>query len=533
MSSKNFFDTPESLSQRQRASGRDIPWLMTQWVERYPDRPFLTWAPFNSDDKTWSYAQFDQDSRRIAQGLIDQGVSKGDRVLIHMGNCPEFILSWYACALLGATAVTTNAHSVQRDITYFVDYAEVTGAITQPQYAELIDKSAPKLDFLIVTHNNNGEAALAPDLDRTWQPFDTLLNLAPFEMTREVEPLLNLSIQFTSGTTSRPKAVVWTHANALWGGEMSAKHFGINSQDTCQAFLPLFHCNNQCYSLLSSLWVGGHYVLQPRFSKSNFWAAGLKYKATWASMIPFCLKALMEEVVPKHHFRLWLAAVSIPMLEDHFSVRIGGLYGMTETVTQPIVCDPRHPGPFMSIGRVSPGYEISIRRDDGSSIEVEETGDLFVRGVRGISLFKEYLKNPKATEECFDKNGWFNTGDRIRMDKNGDLFFSDRVKDMLKVGAENVAASEIEAVILESGWIKEVAVVGQKHHMLDEVPVAFVSLLPNAPESVKTHLILWCQKHLASFKVIKDVFVVEEFPRSTLEKIAKNKLRDRLPEIVA
>ncbi len=533
MNNITHLETLGALSREQSMQGRDLPWLLKRWVESTPDKDFLIWAPFEGAHKTWSYAEFDQDVRRIVQGLIDQGVVKGDRVLIHMNNCPEFILSWYACAILGATAVTTNAHSVKRDISYFVDHAEIVGAITQPQYAELIHQSAADLKFIIVTHDNCGEPAAASQLDRACLAFNDLLKLAPSDMEREPEPMLDFAIQFTSGTTSRPKAVVWTHANALWGGEMSARHFGLQHQDICHAFLPLFHCNNQCYSLLSSLWVGGSYILQPRFSKSNFWKTALKYQATWSSMIPFCLKALMAEEVPEHQFRLWLAAVSIPELEGHFGVPIAGLYGMTETVSQPIVCAPEHRGPFMCVGRASPGYEISIRRDDGNPIVAGETGDLFIRGVRGVSLFKEYLKNPEATAECFDEDGWFDTGDRMRMDNNGDLFFSDRTKDMLKVGAENVAASEIEAVILESGWINEVAVVGQKHHMLDEVPVAFVSLLPNAPEPIKEKLIDFCKQNLAQFKVIHDVHVVDDFPRSTLEKIAKNKLRDRLPEITA
>ncbi len=524
-------DIPKSQSLERAMQGRDLPWLLSHWVECTPDKPFLIWSPFGAEDRVWSYEKFDQDARRILQGLIDQGVKKGDRVLIHMSNCPEFILSWYACAMLGAVAVTTNANSVQRDITYYVDHADIIGAITQPQYAALIHQSAPQLGFLIVTKDNGGEATPCPTLERRSLSFETFLNLTPSSMTREPEPLLDFAIQFTSGTTSRPKAVVWTHANALWGGEMSARHFGLDHRDVCHAFLPLFHCNNQCYSLLSTLWVGGSYILQPRFSKSQFWSAAIKYQATWASMIPFCVKALVAEDVPKHNFRLWLAAVSIPQLEEHFGIPIGGLYGMTETVTQAIVCDPQHRGPFMCIGRVSPGYEISIRREDGSDIDPQETGDLFIRGVRGISLFKEYLKNHEATNECFDAEGWFNTGDRIHMDQNGDLFFSERTKDMLKVGAENVAASEIESVIQESGWVDEVAVVGQKHHMLDEVPVAFISLLDGAPESIKERLIEWCQQHLASFKVIHDVHVVVDFPRSTLEKIAKNKLREQLPEI--
>ena len=148
-----------------------------------------------------------------------------------------------------------------------------------------------------------------------------------------------------------------------------------------------------------------------------------------------------------------------------------------------------------------------------------------------MSLFKEYYKIPEATADSFDEDGWFATGDLIQVGANGDLFFSDRQKDMLKVGAENIAASEIEAVLMETGWVSECAVVGQKHFMLDEVSVAFVIAHPHAPGELEEQLIAACRRELAAFQVVRSVQVVVELPRSTLEQIAKNELRNRLPPI--
>jgi crotonobetaine/carnitine-CoA ligase len=148
-------------------------------------------------------------------------------------------------------------------------------------------------------------------------------------------------------------------------------------------------------------------------------------------------------------------------------------------------------------------------------------------------MFKEYYKNPEATAAAFDEDGWFDTGDLIQMGDNGDLFFSDRLKDMLKIGAENVAASEIESVIMMSGLAGECAVVGQSHFMLDEVPVAFV--IPSDPTDPDAggKIRAFCAENLADFKVPYAVHVVDELPRSTLEKIAKAELRKTLPTIEA
>jgi len=218
-------------------------------------------------------------------------------------------------------------------------------------------------------------------------------------------------------------------------------------------------------------------------------------------------------------------------------VNMIGWWGMTETLTQGIVTDLDHPGPQGTIGRVAPEYEIQLRKTNGDLAGQGEKGALFIRGVRGVTLFKEYYRYPDANEKSFDENGWFETGDLVRMDEEGWLFFADRAKDMLKVGAENVAASEIEMVIMQTGIVKECAVVAQKHYMLDEVPVVFVILndagLALEEAAVKEKIISLCEEFLADFKVVRDVHIVDELPRSTLEKVAKNELRDRLTAITS
>ena len=160
-----------------------------------------------------------------------------------------------------------------------------------------------------------------------------------------------------------------------------------------------------------------------------------------------------------------------------------------------------------------------------------ETGDLAIRGVRGLSLFAEYLDNPQATAEAFDEHGFFATGDRVTVGADGALYFADRAKDMLKVGGENVAASEIERVIALVPGVAEAAVVARRDPMLDEVPVAFVrTVLATAAEraALADAVTRACAASLAGFKVPREVRVVDELPRSTLEKIAKAQLRAQL-----
>ena len=515
-------------------AGMDIPWLLEQWADKTPDKPFLIWEPFSGQGDSWSYKRLQDESRALASGLANKGVKAGDFVLIHLDNSPEFVISWFACAQLGAVAVSTNTRSVARDLSYFSDHVKAVCAITQPTFAKLINDSCPDIGFLVVTDNDVGVAAEV-DTDINYLPFAQILG-TPIDLPeRATDPMANLAVQFTSGTTSRPKAVLWTHANALFGARVNAAHMRLVQDDITLTFLPLFHTNAQAYSMLGSLWGGGTMVLQPKFSASRFWPVSVKHNCTWSSMIPFAFKALAGQKVPEHRYRFWGTGAQIPMVKQMFGIESIGWWGMTETITHGIVTDLDHPGPAGNMGRAALEYGIQIRHADGGIAQPGEKGHLFIHGVRGVSLFKEYFGDAEATAKSFDENGWFDTGDIVRIDISGALFFADRDKDMLKVGAENVAASEVESVIMATELISECAVVAQKHYMLDEVPVVFV--IPNpkgqalSEEELKKTLIDYCAVNLADFKVVRDVHVVDSLPRSTLEKIAKNELRKRLPKI--
>jgi carnitine-CoA ligase len=186
----------------------------------------------------------------------------------------------------------------------------------------------------------------------------------------------------------------------------------------------------------------------------------------------------------------------------------------------------------MTTGRPAAGYGIRILHPDGTPVMPGETGNLECWGRRGIEMFSEYLNNAQATADSFTPDGWFMTGDRVTLERDGFVTFADRDKDMLKVGGENVAASEIERVIALVPGVYELAVVAQKHRMLDEVPVAFVIAAPGMAEAERAGLpariMTECKSKLADFKVPRAVHLVDDFPRSTLEKIHKADLRKRL-----
>jgi crotonobetaine/carnitine-CoA ligase len=213
-----------------------------------------------------------------------------------------------------------------------------------------------------------------------------------------------------------------------------------------------------------------------------------------------------------------------------------GWWGMTETITHGIVSSLHVPSPPLAIGRPAPEYGIAIVDDDtvpvseARAVEPGGSGQLLIRGIRGLSLFAEYLGNAAATEGSYTADGWFRTGDRVDLLEDGSIRFGDRTKDMLKVGGENVAASEIERVVAAVPGVHECAVVARKHRMLDEVPVVFVIAAAGAPADLADRINAACAKSLADFKRPREVRLVDSMPRSTLEKVAKAQLRAALAE---
>ncbi|WP_454652486.1 AMP-binding protein [Bradyrhizobium liaoningense] len=507
--------------------GLDVPWLLKLRAEVRRDHPFLIWAPFDAPARHWSYGEFHERVGALAAGLAKRGVKPGEYVLIHLDNCIEAMLAWFACVELGAIAVTTNTRSAPAEIEYFADHCGAVAAITQPAYAEVVAQNCRNIRWMAVTSHDAGTAP-AQAVSRG-ERFEALFADSADRPQRATDPLAPCSVQYTSGTTSRPKAVLWTHANALWGAKINAAHEDLHASDVHQAYLPLFHTNALAYSMLATLWVGGTCVIQPRFSASRFWSVACAHGATWTSTIPFCMKALLEQETPKDHkFRLWGTAINEPPAFAAFGIKTIGWWGMTETITHGIVGEVDQPNIPMSIGRAAPEYQIRITDDDGRPTEVGGTGNLAIKGIPGLSLFAEYLHNEKATRESFDEHGFFLTGDRVERLQNGYIKFGDRAKDMLKVGGENVAASEIEQVIALVPGVREAAVVAKTHPMLDEVPVVFIipqGGVAGAAPDLHDRVMEACRKGLADFKLPREIRLVDDMPRSTLEKVAKAELR--------
>ncbi len=495
-------------------TGMDVASALAERVERGGADPFLVWEHGDGEPVTWTYAEFATEVDRVAAGLVARGVGAGDAVMLLLENSPAFLLCWFACARLGAVAIDTNARYVADELAHGLRLTGAVGAITHEYLVARLEESGVPLGWVVTVDEPqwtcgalHGDPATLP--------------------VRSADPGAPLCVQFTSGTTSRPKAVLYTHANALWGAKVGADHGRFTRDDVTLVHGPLFHTQALSWLFLSTFWVGGTVVLMPKFSVSRFWDVSLRHGCTVTSVIGLMFATVLREATPEHGYRVWSFGMERPELEAHARVRLFNAWGMTEVVTQPIVGSLDHPVDTGAIGRAASEYRIRVAREDGTDCAVGEAGDLLVGGVRGLSVFAEYLHDPEATAESFDDDGYFRTGDRVLTLPSGALMFQSRAKDMLKVGGENVAAGEIERVLMGVPGVAAAAVVGRPDPFRDEVPIGFVTIASGTDaDALPDAAIASCREQLADFKVPGAVWVVDELPEALLGKISKVTLRE-------
>jgi carnitine-CoA ligase len=506
--------------------GQDLNTALAERAIRRAGHPFIISSPPDAEETQLTYSEFQYAVSRAAAGFSSRGIGEGNRVLIMLQNCPELLIAFFACAHLGAVAVTINTRSVSDEVAYYANHSRAKLVVTEPAFVDVVRSACPQIDLVWIGHDDGTRPHCIAGTTR----FVDLGANRPEVAPASINPGRDLCVQYTSGTTARPKGVVWTHANALWGGHINARHTGLRPDDVYLTHLPLYHTNALAYSALGTFWAGSTMVLLAKFSARRFWPISLRHRCTVTSIIPFVVRAIADQPVPADHsYRTWGSPICDPPSDRHFGVKSVGWWGMTETVSHGIVGDPDQSNTALSCGRPAPEYQLRIIDETGVDVTPGETGALRIAGVRGVSIFSRYLDDDTATAEAFDSDGYFVTGDRVTLLADGHIRFADRDNDMLKVGGENVAASEVERVVMSVPGVAEVAVVAWPDPMLFEVPVAFVIPVPNADSfDLAAAILRACATNLADFKVPRRVVLVSELPRATLNKVAKSVLRERL-----
>jgi acyl-CoA synthetase (AMP-forming)/AMP-acid ligase II len=447
----------------------------------------------------------------FAAALTVRGVRKGESVAIVSPNSRDGAVALYGALAGGFRATMINLAAGRDAIAYALDHSEARFAFVHPDCADLFAAA-----------NEAGVTAL---------PLDGAAD-GPLHA---IAPGDHALLMYTSGTTGRPKGVVHSHASLLAGGWTTAIAHALTPQDRGFCILPFYHINGLCVTVIGSLVSGGSLAMTSRFSASRFWRQAAEAEVTWFSAVPTIISHLLHgegepDAACRARLRFGRSASSALAVETQtafearFSVPIVETMGLTETAAQ-ILSNPLPPGPrkIGSPGRAY-GCEVAIQDGDGAPVPPGVEGEI---AVRGPNVMLEYLKNADATAQTF-RDGWLRTGDLARMDDDGYVFVSGRLKELIIKGGENIAPREVDEALYSHPDIVEAAAFARPCARYGETVEAAVRVRPGATVDAGA-LIALCEGKLGAFKTPDAIHFLDELPKGPSGKIQRLKLADLLP----
>lgn len=473
-----------------------------------------------------SYGDVDILAQEVRAALAESGASSDTRILLHMGNGLPFVASFLGATLTGATVVPTIVQSSPQELEYLIRDSECTSVVVDTACQEKAKEICQRLNVPLLVVNDDGSSTwiLGKDLDAS-------IVVSSHSAGARWDDVA--VIMYTSGTTSHPKGAMLSHRSIVSAAEMNAQQIRLNKHDRMLCVLPLFHANALIIQLLATIATGSEIVVLRRFSVRAFWNIVRAYRATIGNLSAEALRLLLREdpkVIDREHcmdkmlFGMPLERDEVLALQDRFGITLAHHWGLTESTgaaTRSSFFRGELPADN-NIGQVCPGYRVRVVRDDGTLAEIDETGEL---QVAGYGVFLGYWNRPDETNAAFDGE-WLRTGDLGSIDCRGNVQFQGRLKDVIKVKGENVAALEIERVIGEIPSVLCVAVVGRRDDIYGEVPVAYL-VLADGSDLNADDVRAYCRERLASFKVPHEVHQVDEMPMTPVGKIRKFELSRR------
>lgn len=473
-------------------------------------------------DRSWTFGQLRSSISALAEQVDERAIGVGDRVLMVLPTCAEFVLIYHALIARGATPVTVNPLSARRELDFFIKDAECVLAVGWDDSLDSVRTAA--------------EEAAIPLWSVGSGDFDELPDTVAVDLV-DVEPDHPAVLLYTSGTTGTPKGAVLTHDNIVFTGETISSALGTGPDDCMGTALPLFHVFGQGSVMGSVYAAGGCFSLIRPFDPQVVLDTVVEHGLTGLSGVPTMWMAMLHaqsEHTAKDFTRLRIASsggAAMPVevaraFTERFGARILDGYGLSETTGAATVNLPEGLGKEGSVGPTLPGTEIAVLDPTGSPLPVGEVGEV---ALAGRMVMREYWNRPEATAEA--RHGdWFLTGDLGRLDEDGHLFIVDRKKDLVIRGGYNVYPREVEEVLYAHPAVREAAVVGIPDERLGEEVVAAYVLVEG--QSVEPgELRAWLSDQLAAYKVPRVYRRLDALPKGATGKILKRGIdRDDLLE---
>lgn len=510
--------------------------LRDVWIERVqltPEQTFLIYEDELRKKYTFTFREFYDEVNRTANSFIDLGIKKGDRVALQMNNCPETLMCLFGLSFIGAAGLMINCQYQLDDTAYSVNKCSATIMVSKGENLAMhLDNVSvfPNLKLFVSTDKTeNRQGVVNLRKMNVNQPTD-------LKEIRDISAEDDFEIVLTSGTTSRPKGVLMTHANAIFAGTVASYEFAIRPSDRVMITLPAFHVDFLYVGVMTALLNGSVLIMPCSFSARNYWRQAREYGATVAFVVASIIKILLNSPPSSLERENDLQLVGYFMdltteEKDEFQTRFNiptllSTYGLSEALGS-VICEPvfgekRWP----SIGKPFPAWKLKIADSDGNAVPMGENGEIWVKGIRGRTLMKCYEGDPEATNAAITPDGWLRTGDIGHCDKDGYVYFIGRIKDMIKRKGENVAASEVECAILSHPDVQNAAVIGVPDRISGETIKAFVVIKENCTLTEKA-IIDYCCERMTYFKVPEFVELCDDLPMTPTGKIDKKALKNR------
>lgn len=530
---------------------RTIGQWLEKWAVEFPDKEAIV---YSDRDLRFTYSQLNKRVDDLAKGFIEIGVERGTHVGIWATNVPDWLTVMYACAKIGAVAVTVNTNYKQSELEYLCENSDmhtlcVIDGDGYTDYIEMTYKMLPELKtcergFLKSPRfpKMKNVVYIGQDKYRGMYNIPELLLLGKNTEDMKLEQMKAavtchdvVNMQYTSGTTGFPKGVMLTHHNITNNGYLTGEHMKFTAADKLCCCVPLFHCFGIVLATMNVITHGCTQVMVEKFDPLVVLASIHRERCTAVYGVPTMfiaeLNHPMFDMFDLSSLRTGIMAGSLCPIElmkrvqDKMFLRVTSVYGLTET------------SPGMTHTRIEQSFE---ERCETVGYEFEhtevkvldpETGEECPVGVqgelcnRGYNNMKGYYNNPQATAETIDKNGFLHSGDLGYKDENGNYRITGRIKDMIIRGGENIYPREIEEFLYKMPGIKDVQVAGIPSQKYGEEVGAFI-ILDEGADLHESDVKEFCKGKISHYKIPKYVLFVEGFPLTGSGKIQKFKLKE-------
>ena len=525
-------------------------WL-EHWAQVTPDKEYIV---YSDRDLRFTWKQFNERVDDMARGLIAIGVTKGTHVGLWAQNVPDWLTFLYACAKIGAVCITVNTNYKQNELEYLCQDSDMhTLCLTDGTWeSNYVDMAYTMLPELRECQRGHLESKRFPKLKNVvyigQEKYRGMYNTAEIlllgentdddefqRLRKSVSCHDVVNMQYTSGTTGFPKGVMLTHYNIANDGFLTGEHMKFTQDDKLCVCVPLFHCFGVVLATMNCLTHGCTEVVVERFDPLVTLASVHKERCTALYGVPTMfiaeLNHPMFDMFDLSCLRTGIMAGSLcPIelmrkVEEKMYLHVTSVYGLTESspgMSQTRIDDPDEVR-YTTVGRDYEFVDVKVLDPEtNKEVPVGVQGEMCCKG---FNVMKGYYKNPEATAEVIDENGYLHSGDLGVKDENGNYRITGRIKDMIIRGGENIYPREIEEFLYHLPGVRDVQVAGVPSKKYGEEVGAFI-ILDEGAKLTEEEVRDWCRGKIARYKIPKYVFFVKEYPLTGSGKIQKFKLRE-------